>query len=219
MLKRTHLNRVVIVILGLIFFGLTVGIAAGWVEIHTSQPLPKTIGLPFVTGKFLRIILLLIGAYLIRKILTKALRNVLSNYISNVNLALLDEDAEKKRAETIISVFSNLASFAIGAATILILLSEIGVDSTPIIAGAGFLGLGVGFASQTLVKDYISGFFVLFENQFNIGDSVEIGGKKGMVKELSLRTTVLEDAKGNIYIVPNNKITIVTRFKKESQKR
>ena len=214
--KRTRLNRTFLVVLGLIFLGLTAGIAAGWVEMHLSQPLPKTIDLPFITGKFLRIVLLLIGAYLVRRILIEVLRKVLSNYIPNVDLALLDEDVEKKRAETLVSVFSNLASFAIGAAAILVLLSEIGVDAAPIIAGVGFLGLGVGFASQTLVKDYISGFFILLENQFNIGDSVEVGGKKGTVKELSLRTTILEDAEGNIHIVPNNKIAIVTRFKKGS---
>ena len=84
-------------------------------------------------------------------------------------------------------------------------LKRIGLDITPILTGAGLLGLAVSFGSQTLVRDLISGFFIIVENQFNVGDKVKIANIEGKVIAINLRTTVLENKHQRIYI-PNSEI-------------
>lgn len=165
-----------------------------------------------IVEKFFRIALILLGAYLTKRVLIKVLHKVLNDYISKLDHTL-SKKIKKERIKTLGSVLSNLVSVAIGIVTALLVLSELDINIAPLIAGIGVLGLGVGFASQTLVRDYISGFFILFENQFNIGDQIEVGGKKGRVEELSLRTTILKDGEGNVHVIPNSKITTVTRFR------
>ena len=99
------------------------------------------------------------------------------------------------------------------------ILSQWGVNIAPLLAGAGILGLAVGFGTQTLVKDIVTGFFILLEGNYNIGTEIEIAGVKGEVKKINLRTTVLEADKGIIHIIPNSKITDIAIINKSSKKR
>jgi small conductance mechanosensitive channel len=92
----------------------------------------------------------------------------------------------------------------------MVILRELGFDIGPIIAGAGIVGLAIGFGAQHLVKDVISGFFILLENQYRVGDTVELNGKSGLVESVNLRTTVLRDQEGRVHIVPNGSIVLVT---------
>ena len=94
----------------------------------------------------------------------------------------------------------------------LLLTFNVFIDIGPILAGAGILGLAVSFGSQSLVKDFLSGFFILFENQFAIGDVIEAGGKSGTVEKMTLRVVVLRDLKGTIHIVPNSEIKVVSNM-------
>ena len=84
------------------------------------------------------------------------------------------------------------------------------IDIAPILAGAGILGLAVSFGAQSLVKDVISGFFILFENQFGLGDVIEVAGKSGTVEKMTLRVVVLRDVYGIMHIVPNSEIKVVS---------
>lgn len=158
---------------------------------------------------FLRIAAIALGAYFLRFFLMQATGKILETINHGIT-----GGRKRERIKTLRSIISNLLSFGIGVAALLIILSEFGVDIAPLIAGLGVLGLGIGLAAQTLIKDYISGFFIFFENQFNVGDEIEIAGKRGTVDELTLRYTVLKDEKGDTHIVPNSQITAVTRFKK-----
>ena len=94
----------------------------------------------------------------------------------------------------------------------LLLTFNVFIDIGPILAGAGILGLAVSFGAQSLVKDVISGFFILFENQFAIGDVIEAGGKSGTVEKMTLRVVVLRDLKGTMHIVPNSEIKVVSNM-------
>jgi small conductance mechanosensitive channel len=94
----------------------------------------------------------------------------------------------------------------------LLLTFNVFIDIGPILAGAGILGLAVSFGAQSLVKDVISGFFILFENQFAIGDVIEAGGKSGVVEKMTLRVVVLRDLKGAMHIVPNSEIKVVSNM-------
>jgi small-conductance mechanosensitive channel len=92
----------------------------------------------------------------------------------------------------------------------LLLTFNLFIDIGPILAGAGILGLAVSFGAQSLVKDVISGFFILFENQFAIGDVVEAAGKSGVVEKMTLRVVVLRDVEGAMHVIPNGEIKVVS---------
>jgi small conductance mechanosensitive channel len=147
---------------------------------------------------------------------TKLLSNALvKGVVRRVEDDNEDEDtALEKRAYTLSGIIKNLFNVVIFSAMAITLLAEWGINITPILTGAGIMGLAVGFGAQSLVKDVVTGFFILLENQFNIGDKVSIGDKEGVVKEMKLRTTILKDKNGTVYYVPNSQIKIVTKHKK-----
>lgn len=121
--------------------------------------------------------------------------------------------ARMHRVDTLAGVVRNAGTVAIWSLVLITFLSELGVNIAPLITGAGLVGLAVGFGSQTLVKDFLGGIFILLENQFNVGDRVAVGGKTGMVKEIKLRSTTLVDDEGNLHTIPNSKIDIISRLK------
>lgn len=120
------------------------------------------------------------------------------------------EDA--RRAETLARVSRHLANVVIWLIAGMLILSELGISVAPILGAAGVVGLAVGFGAQSLVKDYVAGFFLLLENQVTKGDVVEIAGKSGEVQDVTLRYVQLRDYGGNVYFVPNGLITVVTNM-------
>ena len=115
----------------------------------------------------------------------------------------------ERRGQTVAQLLRSLGRVAIVAIATL-LTFNVFIDIGPILAGAGILGLAVSFGSQSLVKDVISGFFILFENQFAIGDVIEIAGKTGVVEKMSLRVVQLRDGEGVMHVVPNGEIKVVS---------
>ena len=125
---------------------------------------------------------------------------------------LRDEQAElrtKARTETLTSVLSSIANLAIWSVAALMALSEIGVNLGPLIAGAGIVGVAVGFGAQSIVKDFLSGMFMLVEDQYGVGDSVDVGIASGTVERMTLRTTILRDTNGSVWYIPNGEIARV----------
>lgn len=125
--------------------------------------------------------------------------------------------ARGKRLRTLTSVIRAVVSTLIIGFAIFESLSVVGVNLAPLIASAGVVGLAIGFGAQTLVKDVISGFFLLLEDQFDEGDEIEIAGKRGVVKKISLRTIWLEEENGSLHIIPNGTITVVSNFSNVKQ--
>ena len=122
------------------------------------------------------------------------------------------------RAQQLKTLAAVIDSFGIAIILFLALmqvLSLFAIDIKPLLASAGIAGLAIGFGAQTLVKDVINGFFILVENQYDIGDSVSIAGKTGTVEEMTLRRTVLRDADGSVHVVPNSQITVVTNMTRD----
>jgi small conductance mechanosensitive channel len=124
-------------------------------------------------------------------------------------------NAREQQIKTLAHMVGNLCRVLIVFIVGMMSLKAIGIDPTPIIASAGILGLAVGFGAQSLVKDMITGFFILLEGQLAIGDSVQIGALAGQVERMSLRLTTLRDANGAVHMIPNGGITNVTNFSKE----
>lgn len=126
------------------------------------------------------------------------------------------EDPEfQKRTHTLAAIVRYVASFAILLIAAMMVLKEFGVEIGPLLAAAGIVGLAVGFGAQSLVKDVISGFFILLEDQIRVGDVVQIAGKGGLVEKINLKTTILRDLAGNVHYVPNGHIDVVTNMTKE----
>ncbi|GIO44449.1 mechanosensitive ion channel family protein [Paenibacillus apis] len=117
-----------------------------------------------------------------------------------------------RRFITVGELLKNVVSFAGNFVMVMLILGELGVQLAPLIAGAGVLGLAIGFGAQNLVKDVITGFFIILEDQFAVGDVVQIGTLKGTVEMIGLRSTRLVSWTGEVHIVPNGSITNVTNY-------
>jgi small-conductance mechanosensitive channel len=120
-----------------------------------------------------------------------------------------------KRARTLGSVVGRVATVCVSSLAALMVLNELGVNITPVLTGAGIAGLAVGFGAQTLVRDIISGFFLILEDQVRVGDGVVINGTSGLVEELNLRTIVLRDDEGTVHVFPNGSITTLANRSKD----
>ncbi|MCK5438598.1 MAG: mechanosensitive ion channel family protein [Gemmatimonadetes bacterium] len=126
-----------------------------------------------------------------------------------------DTDDARQRAKTLAAVFTTTGIVVIVAVTVMTVVQELGVSLGPVLATAGIAGVAVGFGAQTLVKDMISGFFILLEDQYSLGDAIETAGVSGVVEEVNLRTTLLRDIYGVVHIVPNGDIRVVSNKTKE----
>lgn len=152
-----------------------------------------------------KIVLVLIGAY----ILTKILRAI-SRKSAEIHIRKLPSGVSVQQFRTVVGVVTSVGVFVIFFVAALEVLSLLGLNLGPMLASAGIAGLAIGFGAQTLVHDFINGFFILLENQYDIGDTVRIAGVKGTVERMSLRNTVLRDDDGTVHIVPNSSIQIVS---------
>jgi small conductance mechanosensitive channel len=131
-----------------------------------------------------------------------------------IELAVDDGDdsvttLRERRGKTISQLLRSVGRVVI-VVIALLLTFNLFIDIGPILAGAGILGLAVSFGAQSLVKDVISGFFILFENQFAIGDVIEAGGKSGVVEKMTLRVVQLRDIEGAMHVIPNGEIKVVS---------
>ncbi|SHE13795.1 MscS family inner membrane protein YnaI [Chlamydia abortus] len=118
----------------------------------------------------------------------------------------------QRRAKTLGKLVGNVVNYTVNFILILMILSQLGLHLGPLLAGAGVVGLAIGFGAQSLVKDVITGFFIIFEDQFAVGDTVQIGSYKGTVEEIGLRVTRIASWTGEVYIIPNGLITQVTNY-------
>lgn len=168
--------------------------------------------LPWLLSHGLRIVVILVGAYVLNKIVNKVVEKSIRSAILPANF--VSKAAETKREDTLIRIFSGAIKIVIFSIAILMVLSELGLEIGPILAGAGILGLAVGFGGQYLIRDIITGFFMIIENQYRIGDVVNFDGTGGLVEDISLRMTTLRDLDGTVHHVPHGDIKRVANLSK-----
>jgi hypothetical protein len=125
-----------------------------------------------------------------------------------------DEAEIDQKGRTLVPLIHSMCQYVLYFGSVIFMLGVLGLDTTPILAGAGILGLAVGLGAQSLVTDVVSGFFILFENQFLVGDYVQIGDAAGTVEEVGMRVTKIRDGKGKLYIIPNGQIKGVISYSK-----
>ena len=155
----------------------------------------------------IHIILILIMAWLVVVVSHKLIRT-LRTYLSSH----AKDSGSIKRAETLGRVIRNITSVIVTLVAGMLILDEVGISIAPILAAAGVAGVAIGFGAQNLIKDYLSGFFLLLEDQIRNGEVVEAGGKSGLVEDVTLRHVVLRDYEGNVHFIPNGNISTVTNM-------
>ncbi|MGH9804484.1 MAG: mechanosensitive ion channel family protein [Candidatus Acidiferrales bacterium] len=165
-------------------------------------------------GPGLRILLVLGGAFVLSRILHLLLAR-LPLFVVPREGPLAEVLEREKRANTITRTLRMLTTAVVMSVAVLIVIRELGVDITPILTGAGIAGLAVGFGAQNLVRDIISGFFLIMENQVRVGDVAIINGKGGLVEALRLRTIQLRGLDGTVHVFPNGAISELSNLTKD----
>jgi len=164
----------------------------------------------------IRLLMIFVLAWIVQFVLMWLLRRVEKRLIAKYTEAEDQPPSETaKRIQTLTRLIKSGIYIGLWASTLLIMLQQIGVEIGPLLAGAGILGLAVGFGAQNLVRDVISGFFIILENQVRVGDVAIINGTGGLVEAINFRTMVLRDLKGVVHVFPNGTITTLSNMTNE----
>ena len=158
-----------------------------------------------------KILIILVLAYIINKLKKSFIEKAIRASVKIGDLS--NKSAEIKRQDTLIRIFTTMVQIIIYTIMVIMILEQVGVMVEPILAGAGIIGLAFGFGGQYLIKDIITGFFIILENQYNVGNLIKIGDIEGEVIKLTLRTTILKDKKGNYIYISNSEIKNVIVYK------
>jgi small conductance mechanosensitive channel len=151
------------------------------------------------------IIITIVIAYCIARFSGLLLIPLIKRLAGRLHTDLTHEDVIK-RQDTLISLSRTLIKVTVWLIAIFIILRIFGLDLTPLLAGAGVLGVALGFGAQSLIKDFLSGLFIILENQYRVGDVVDLEGSAGTVEHITVRSTVIRDADGNVHYIPNGNI-------------
>ncbi len=197
-----------------LFFDLPAAVQAGWNAHHRFQELWDEWSddmfafvrhdLPKILGIFLVALILIT----ILKLITKRLGHLSRS-------ASLPSAVRAQQIRTLSGVMYSTGIFIVVFFACMQVLNTIGINMGPLLASAGVAGLAIGFGAQTLVKDVVTGFFILIENQYEVGDTVKIADRTGVVEVMSLRRTILRDANGSIHTIPNSSISVVTNLTRD----
>jgi len=159
-----------------------------------------------LAGRVVTILLVLLAARLAIVLLVRLVDRVASRAPRHPRVL------DRRRVQTLAAVAKSVIRYALDFVALVTSLSLLGVDTSSLLLGAGIAGLAVGFGAQNLVRDVLTGFFILLEDQYAVGDYVSLGGVEGVVEEIGLRTTLIRAPGGELHILPNGTIQRVTNF-------
>jgi moderate conductance mechanosensitive channel len=171
----------------------------------------------WIMGNGVNLALTLVALFISLKIYSMLINRLVKSYLakSKMNSPENEHSGIEKRMDTLKGILKQIGLTAIWITFILSILDQLGINLAPLLASAGIVGLAIGFGSQELVKDIISGFFNLWENVLRIGDYVVINGTGGSVENISLRTTTLRDANGSVHVFQNGRIDTLSNQTKD----
>ena len=169
--------------------------------------------IPWLLSHGIKILFITIGTYILNRFLKHTIEKIVRTAV--VSDKYLSKEAEEKREDTLIRIFTWSSRIIILFIATLMILQEFGIPIGPILASAGIIGIAVGFGGQYFIKDIISGFFFILENQYRVGDVVNFDGTGGLVEDISLRMTTLRDLDGTVYHIPHGEIKKVANLSKD----
>jgi len=162
-------------------------------------------------------VLFIIGAiWVIRKFGTLIIRRAVRKVIAANNFASPED--ERQREDTLIGIIDGVVRVGLWVVGGMLIVQEFGVDIGPLVAGASVIGFAIGFGAQSLVKDFVSGLFIIMENQYRVGDVVRIAGESGTVKSVTMRETILRNLDGHVIHVPNGLVDVAKNMTMEFSK-
>lgn len=162
----------------------------------------------------LKIVVIFIAGYVAVRIIRMVLARLAELLVRARERAEESPGAARMRVETLTGVLRTIAVGLIWAVVVVMSLDQLGLAIGPILAGAGIVGVAVGFGAQNLVRDVISGFFIILENQVRVGDVAVVNGTGGVVETITFRTIVLRDLSANVHVFPNGSITTLSNLTK-----
>jgi small-conductance mechanosensitive channel len=160
----------------------------------------------------IRILLIIFFSYLVYRIAKAVVPPLLERWVKVRGTGRRARSEHAKRAQTLSSVITQVIGIFIVVIALFMILSEVGLDITPLLAGAGVAGIAIGFAAQNFIRDLIGGFLIIFENQFDVGDVIKVADVTGGVEEVNLRRTLLRDLDGILHIIPNGEIRVTSNY-------
>src|SRR3989337_4118909 len=169
----------------------------------------------WLTTSGVRVVVIVMGAYVLLKLLSILIGRVEKMIVKKDEGEFFATLETEKRVKTLGSILKKATFVALFIIALMMVLKEVGMDIAPIITGAGIVGLAVGFGAQNLVRDIISGFFIIMENQVRVGDVAVINGTGGLVEEINLRTIVLRDLEGTVHVFQNGAINTLSNRTKD----
>jgi len=173
-----------------------------------------SVRLQSLTMAAIHVILILVIAWVATIIAKKLLKKMKAYLLEQNRFAEELSEEANKRAETLTRLIRQAVLISLWVIVILMILKEFGVEIAPILAGAGVLGLAVGFGAQNLVRDVISGFFFILEDQVRVGDVAIVNGTGGLVEQINFRTIVLRDLAGVVHVFPNGAVSTMSNMTK-----
>src|SRR5678815_3511781 len=182
---------------------------AGYRPLYTRNPEAFT---EWLLAAGVQIVFIAVAAYIIIRIGSSATRQLVREMSAGTGLDVIERT---KRAQTIGKLLQNTLATVVVLIAGLTALRQLGVDITPALTGAGIAGLAVGFGAQTLVRDVISGFFLILEDQVRVGDVAVVNGTGGLVERVNLRTIVLRDEEGTVHVFPNGEVKTLANKSKD----
>ena len=213
--------------------GLEPGFACEWIFDLTENGTLSRFS-EWVIAKPAKVLLILFVAFVVNRLVRRGIRKLIDRLVDDrtskaqerqreevddgrfatfrsrakekAQLLAVQSTRSKQRAESLGTVLRSITSLTIYSMASIIALGEFGVSLGPLVAGAGIVGVAIGFGAQTLVKDFLSGIFMLIEDQYGVGDSIDVGGVSGTVEEVNLRTTRIRDVNGTVWYISNGEI-------------
>ena len=176
--------------------------------------IPETV-ISWLISHGIKILVILVLGLILSKIAKVFVSKVINTIVEKGNGIIGNGQIQKERAKTLSKVFNSTLKIVIWVIAILMLLPEFGINPTPLLAGAGLIGLAIGMGSKSLVQDYLAGLFILLEDQYRVGEEVDISGKKGQVVDLNLRRTIIKDSEGIIHYIPNGQVKTSSNFSRK----
>ncbi len=163
----------------------------------------------------IKIVIILVIAWLAIRIIRLTINRAIKIFINKGEEVLGNGVVKEQRIKTLSKVFKSTVSIVIWVMAILTVLPELGVNITPLLAGAGVVALAIGMGAKNLIQDYLSGLFILLEDHYRVGEEVEINGIKGKIKDLNLRRTVIKSEDGTNHFIPNGQIKAASNFSRK----
>jgi small-conductance mechanosensitive channel len=213
--------------------GATPGVVCEWVYDATHNERVARFA-DWVVAKPAKFVLILVIAFVVNRLIRRGIRKMIDRLVEEreeharqrhqqevedgrfaalraralekATLLALQTERSKQRAQALGTVLRSITSLTVYGMAAIIALGEFGISLGPLVAGAGIAGVAIGFGAQTLVRDFLSGIFMLIEDQFGVGDIVDVGEASGVVEEVNLRTTRLRDVNGTVWWIPNGEI-------------